>query len=479
MPWASLTHGRRRDSRRSPVHPLGRAAHLIDARSWAATAALVGAGVAAVLLAARRSDLETLDLSTLIALALCAGVAELQGTRLSGRLVVSAGASLSVLAAITVGPLGAAIVGLCAMFGDVRPPLARWLSYAGLYVAAGVAGGLAALAVDELDRGRELGTYAVQAFAAAVAVFGVNLVGNTVIAVVRRIRPIADHLRMVVTAAGSGAFFATPIVAALAFGYGKAGLAVLLFTMIPLLAANALLRLYADKTALAERFAESNMALAFALIRALDARDAYTAGHSAAVAVYARDLADAAGLPPQDVSGVHLAALLHDVGKIGVPTEVLNKPGRLSPDEWRAIREHPLIGERIAGEASMFGDVPRVIRHHHERQDGLGYPDGLPGTAIPEASAIIGLADAYNAMTQSRAYRPALEPDVAMVELQRCSGAQFPPHLVDLFVALLRSRDDAYRRAVGPEFSLDGQRDAILAESRERRAMFDLGAAVA
>jgi putative nucleotidyltransferase with HDIG domain len=219
------------------------------------------------------------------------------------------------------------------------------------------------------------------------------------------------------------------------------------------------------------------MALAFALIRALDARDPYTAGHSAAVAVYARDLAEAAGLPPADVSKVQLAALLHDVGKIGITTETLNKPGRLSEEEWAEIRAHPAIGERIAGEAAMFGDVPTIIRHHHERLDGRGYPDALRGADIPEASTIIGLADAYNAMTQSRSYRAALSPEAAVAELRRGSGSQFQPRLVELFVNVLERRDEAYRVASGPRFSLDGQRAAIVAELGDRRALLEVATA--
>ena len=456
----------------------GARVRVVDPRSWATAVALAATGSAAMVAAAvgGRGG-ERFHWETVLALSLCAAVAEMQGTRLSGRLVVSAGVALSMLAAVTVGPLGAALVGLAAMVGDARPPLLRWISYAGIYVASGVAGGFAALAVGPIDDARDWQTLAAQSVVAAAAVFLVNYAGNVVIAVARRIRPLRQHLRMVLFAAGSGAFFATPIVVALAYGYERANLLVLLFSLVPLLAANALMRLYAEKTVLAERFAEGNMALAFALIRALDARDAYTAGHSAAVAVYARDLAAAAGYSPQQVGTVQLAALLHDVGKIGVPTEVLNKPGHLDDDEWLEIQRHPSIGERIAGEASMFQEVARVIRHHHERPDGSGYPDHLRGSDIPEASAIIGLADAYNAMTQSRSYRSALPPERAIEELRRGAGTQFQSRLVDLFVAILHSKGEAYRLAAGPEFSLDGQRRAIMDEQADRSALLAEAAA--
>ncbi|CAA9538468.1 MAG: hypothetical protein AVDCRST_MAG79-1617 [uncultured Thermoleophilia bacterium] len=449
---------------------------VIDPRSWAAAVPLVVVGALAAGLAAAFAR-DEVDVATVVALGLCAAVAELQGARLSGRLVASAGSALCILAALTVGPLGAAIVGLCAMLGDARKPYLRWFSYVGVYVTSGVAAGFAALSVGPLDASRDLGDYAAQAVLAAVAAFAANFVGNSFVAVVRGVRPLRQHLTMVLLVAGSGVFFPVPLIIVLAYGYDEASLVVLLFSLIPLLAANALLRLYRDKTALAQQFAQNNMALALALIRALDARDAYTAGHSAAVAVYARDLAEAAGLPPADVSKVQLAALLHDVGKIGVTTETLNKPGRLDDREWEEIRRHPIVGERIAGEAAMFGDVPTIIRHHHERLDGRGYPDALSGAEIPEASAIIGLADAYNAMTQSRSYRGALTPEAAIAELRRCAGTQFRPQLVELFVHILERRDEQYRLGSGSRFSLDGQRAAIVAELGDRRALLDIAPA--
>ncbi len=433
----------------------------------------MSAGLVAAALALTEARGEV-DVATVIALGLCAGVAELQGARLSGHLVASAGSALCILAAITVGPLGAAVVGLCAMLGDVGRPYLRWFSYVGVYVTSGLAAGFAARSLGPLGPSRDLGDYAAQTVVASVAAITVNVVGNSFVALVRGVRPLRQHLSMVLLVAGSAAFFPVPLIVALAYGYDEASLGVLLFSLIPLLAANALLRLYRDKTALAQKFAENNMALAFALIRALDARDAYTAGHSAAVAVYARDLAEAAGLPAADVSKVQLAALLHDVGKIGITTETLNKPGRLTEEEWEEIRMHPAIGERIAGEAAMFGDVPTIIRHHHERLDGGGYPDALQGSQIPEASSIIGLADAYNAMTQKRSYREALTPELAMAELRRGSGVQFQPRLVELFVHILERRAEDYRLATGPRFSLDGQRAAIVAELGDRRALLEL-----
>jgi putative nucleotidyltransferase with HDIG domain len=286
---------------------------------------------------------------------------------------------------------------------------------------------------------------------------------------------------MVAMGAGGGCVFSAPVVAILGYGYAQAGLAVLLLALVPILAAIGLLGMYREKTELARRLSEGNMAFALALVRALDARDPYTAGHSAAVAVYARDLARAAGYPPDEVAMIQLAALLHDVGKIAVPLEILTKPERLTDDEWAEIRKHPEIGEKITGEAPVFREVARLIRHHHERPDGGGYPDGLQAGQIPEAAAIIGLADAYSAMTSRRAYRPgqkAMAPEQAILEIQKCAGTQFEPRLAELFIGCLQIASETYREGADSSFSLDGQRRAIMAEIGDGAVVAAVGVAI-
>jgi HD-GYP domain-containing protein (c-di-GMP phosphodiesterase class II) len=133
------------------------------------------------------------------------------------------------------------------------------------------------------------------------------------------------------------------------------------------------------------------------------------------------------------------------------------------------------VGERITRESPVFAEIADIIRHHHERHDGTGYPDGLVGGDIPVAAAIIGLADAYNAMTSPRPYRDALPPELAIAELGRCAGSQFAPYLVEKFVQVIVERDPAYQVGNGDEFSFDGHRDAILAELRRTRALVASG----
>jgi HD-GYP domain-containing protein (c-di-GMP phosphodiesterase class II) len=134
-----------------------------------------------------------------------------------------------------------------------------------------------------------------------------------------------------------------------------------------------------------------------------------------------------------------------------------------------AIRAHPQIGADIAGEAPVFAEIARFILHHHERPDGRGYPEGLVGDRIPLASSIIGVADAYNAMTSCRPYRDAMTPDEAIVQLRKGAGTQFDPQVVDLFIGVLTAHGAEYRLGLGDRFSLDGQRTAMLAELGARR----------
>jgi HD-GYP domain-containing protein (c-di-GMP phosphodiesterase class II) len=174
----------------------------------------------------------------------------------------------------------------------------------------------------------------------------------------------------------------------------------------------------------------------FAFVRAIDARDPYTARHSEKVAGYAVRLAEALGVPPRDCARIHLSGMLHDVGKVGLERSVLHKPGALSDDEWEQVREHPALSAHIIGAVARFAVYVPGARHHHERFDGRGYPDGLAGTDIPLDARILAVADAYDAMTSDRSYRPALGHDEAIERLRADAGTQFDPDCVRAFAAL-------------------------------------------
>jgi len=206
------------------------------------------------------------------------------------------------------------------------------------------------------------------------------------------------------------------------------------------------LRYAADLKKTYWRMEKSFLASLLALANALEARDAYTRGHSERVASLARGLALAAGLPPAAADIVAQAGRLHDLGKIGVPEGVLRKAGPLTDEEWALMRQHPLTGAQILAPLEFFGDGMLIVRHHHERLDGSGYPDGLKGAAIPIGARIVAVVDVYDALTSDRAYRRAL-PHAAVIErLHRAAEQTLDGELVALFLELCR--DGSADRAV-------------------------------
>ena len=175
------------------------------------------------------------------------------------------------------------------------------------------------------------------------------------------------------------------------------------------------------------------------LANALEAKDADTRGHSERVAELSRRIAVVVGLDGDDVAAVGEAGLLHDIGKIGVPEPTLRKPGPLSPDEWQAMRRHPMVGAQIVAPFDVFARSAPFIRHHHERWDGSGYPDGLAGHAIPLGARIVAVADVFDALTSTRPYRAALGPAAALAHLIGEAGRTLDEHVVAACAGLVRS----------------------------------------
>ena len=173
------------------------------------------------------------------------------------------------------------------------------------------------------------------------------------------------------------------------------------------------------------------------LSTALEAKDPYTRGHSERVGTWSRRLAAKLGLPADQVERIGQAGLLHDIGKIGVPENVLRKPGPLDEEEWTAMRRHPLVGAQIVGPFETLEGVDLLIRHHHERLDGRGYPDGLGGEAIPLGCRIIAVADVWDALTSDRPYRAAWPPARALACLAAQAGNELDAQVVTAFAGLL------------------------------------------
>lgn len=261
-----------------------------------------------------------------------------------------------------------------------------------------------------------------------------------------------------------------PIVAVLILGYEDVSPWTVPLFFGPALAAQRLFVLYQEQRRLAEdltsantRLERANLSFATALVTTLDARDRYTAGHSAGVAIYARDIAARMSLPEEAQQLAHQCGLVHGIGKIGLPVGLLEKPGALTLDERRQMERHSEIGERILAKVDDYAEIATIVRHHHERVDGLGYPDGLARGDIPLLSRIIAVADAYNAMTSDRPYRDAMPSRVARLRLAQAVESQFDTAVVAAFEAILAGAGEAYRSGSRPDFRLEVQ-DASLHE---------------
>ena len=180
------------------------------------------------------------------------------------------------------------------------------------------------------------------------------------------------------------------------------------------------------------------------LAEAIDAKDSYTNGHSGRVAVYSREIARRAGYSEKAQNEIYMMGLLHDVGKIGVPDAVINKPGKLTDEEYERIKNHPVMGARILKAIREMPNLVTGARWHHEKYDGSGYPDGLKGGDIPEEARIIGVADAYDAMTSNRSYRRFMSQDAVREQIARGKGTQFDPRFADIMLQMI-DEDTEYK----------------------------------
>jgi putative two-component system response regulator len=185
---------------------------------------------------------------------------------------------------------------------------------------------------------------------------------------------------------------------------------------------------------------EDSRQVIFALAKAAEAKDVFTQEHTERVADSANELARRVGLSPEIVQQIHIGALIHDVGKLAVPDHILNKPGALTDEELKVVRSHAMVGAEIVAPLASQHELVGIVRNHHERYDGDGYPDGLAGNAIPFGARIVSVCDAYDAMTNQRPYRPAMSQAAALSILNSGRGTQWDPALVDAFVAILEHR---------------------------------------
>ncbi|HEY8791944.1 MAG TPA: HD-GYP domain-containing protein [Gaiellaceae bacterium] len=432
----------------------------------AATASLAAAVVAA--------GQQLGNVWAVVGLAIVAASAERGRVRLGENIESSISLIPTVFAAAIFGPFAAMVVGAASFAGEFPrllpaarrdavvargAPYLRWGIYTCIRALSGGFAGATAWAAVTLVGTKTSGIVAATLAAAVVvepldvafAALTMRLRGGRALDVIKAMGPVA----------GASIPLYTPIVALLGVAYRQVSPWSLALFFVPALAAQRLFALYQTQRELAGGLAgmnlqleRANLSFASALVATLDARDRYTAGHSAAVSIYAKDIALRMGLDEQQQQLAHLCGLVHDIGKIGLPAGLLEKPGALTLEERRDMQRHSEIGEKILANVETYAEIAAIVRHHHERVDGQGYPDGRWGDEIPVLSRIIAVADAYNAMTSDRPYRDAMPSRVARLRLAQAVETQFDTAVVAAFEAILAGADEEYRLARGPAFQL-------------------------
>ncbi|WP_327047718.1 HD-GYP domain-containing protein [Microbispora sp. NBC_01189] len=399
-------------------------------------AALVGtAGVVIARGLLARHGLMPEDWSTLLVLALLFLLCESVPTLLSvPNVAVSVSFSAALAAVVLVGPEGAALVGLAAVV-SARPglQLVKRLFNGAQYALCGYAAGWAyesAGGVPGLPEPADFPGVLVPYAAATAAFVAMNF---ALTAVILRLAAVVHRdqvsLRVMVQFLSSYVGFAT-------FGLL---IAALWSTVQSISAVLVLLPLFVARWALGHYHAEQRAydATIAALCQAVETKDYYTRGHCTRVSAASSMIAEEIGMGTERLRAIRYAGMLHDVGKLGVPTKVLQKEGRLTEEELAAIQLHPMRGLEIVRGIDFLDEAFAGIMHHHERHDGKGYPMGLAGSEIPEFARIIAVADAFDSMTSDRSYRKAKPIEVAVAELRKNAGTQFDPDMVARFVRAL------------------------------------------
>lgn len=403
------------------------------------------------------------SLWVLAGLAVVAAVAERGSVRFSSTMELSISLFPTVFAAVLFGPLSAMFVAAASMAGDFRRPYMKWSVYTCTRAITGAAAGLVAANTSGLATNR-LAAILIASTLATLTAETLDLALALLTFRVRGSRQTADAIRTLGPVVAASIPLYAPVVALLAFSFEEVSTWTLPLFFAPALVAQRSFVLYQEQRRLTDdlvsantRLEKANLSFATALVATLDARDRYTAGHSAAVAIYARDIAARLGLSENQQQLVHLCGLVHDIGKVGLPASLLEKPGPLTLEERRQMETHSAIGERILAKVDDYAEIAKIVRHHHERVDGQGYPDGLSGDGIPLLSKIIAVGDAYNAMTSDRPYRDAMPSRVARLRLAQAVESQFDTRVVAALQAILAGASDTYRAGSRSDFNLETQ----------------------
>jgi hypothetical protein len=395
----------------------------------------IGAVIAAAIAVVARGPFHGIDWKQVAVLALLLVACESIATVLKSRALAWSGNSIASLAAvILVGPVGAALVGACTLFGIRRgPSVPQRLFNTGMFTLSAYLAGRTFLLF-----GGHVGVPGPTSFPGIIGPFAAAAVVHVVVnfSLLRGVLWLTREpgtpagrvgldFKLMITDLGYGAFGV--LIAAL---WGVLGPFTAVLVLIPVLVA----RWAVAQFALQQRAYEATVS---ALCQAVETKDFYTRGHSERVSRGSVMISREIGMRVERVEAIRYAGMLHDVGKLGVPTSVLQKNGALTDDEYAAIQLHPMRGLDIVREIGFLDEALAGIMHHHERIDGKGYPMGLAGDEIPEFARVLAVADAFDAMTSNRSYRGARTVPEGIAELRKWAGAQFDPAFVAAFITAI------------------------------------------
>jgi hypothetical protein len=394
----------------------------------------IGAVVAIAAIAIARGPFSGIQWNQVAVLGLLLAACESSATLLNSRsLAWSANSTASLAAVILIGPVGAGLVACCTLLGIRRGPSpAQRLFNTGMFALSAYLAGRAYLLL-----GGHVGTPGPSSFPGIIGPFA----GAATVHVIVNFSLLAGVLWLTREPGAASLAGLDSKLLLTDLGYGAIGIliAALWSVLGPFTPVLVLIPVFVARWAVAQFAAQQRAyeATVSALCQAVETKDFYTRGHSERVSRGSVMIAREIGMRAERVEAIRYAGMLHDVGKLGVPTSVLQKNGALTDDEYAAIQLHPMRGLDIVREIGFLDEALAGIMHHHERIDGKGYPMGLAGHEIPEFARVLAVADAFDAMTSNRSYRGARPVLEAVSELRKWAGSQFDPAFVDAFVAAL------------------------------------------
>jgi putative nucleotidyltransferase with HDIG domain len=409
--------------------------------------AVVCVGVVAVTIAGLGEFVKPLAL----VLAVCAVVAELVAARYAQHLTISGAFIATMLAAGFLGPIAAFAIPILSYVAAWLVDRYRWRALVINVAGSATPAAAAAIAIQQIDPQRSGAVFVVLLAGAAVATMTANFCIVAPLMALLDGVSVRGNLRSVVGLVPAVALNIA-LLSVIAEIYAELGLTALVFVILNVLAFTYMARLVTVARERTREYANLSWGVLSGLIRTLDERDSRAARHCAAVASFSRDIAKQSGMSKREQELAHTAGLLHDIGKFVLSDRVMERGGELADPDWRGVRRHPDIGAELLRDIGVYGPVAEIVRAHHERVDGRGYPRGLRGDEIPPIARIVAVAEVYDTLTAPDTYRTPMTSFEALNELRRVAGMQLDADYVEALAAVLAGRGTDYRHADEADF---------------------------